>query len=295
MLTAAAQRFNMEQALRRSLGTDDFLLHFQPEVSLRGMQTTVIEALLRWRQPDGRIASAAEFVPVAEQSGLILELSDWVLRTAIEVARDLRDSVWRNARVAVNVSAEQFSTGQFVESVDRALHDAGMPPDCLEVELTETSLQSGRGVVETLRELRQRGVRIALDDFGAGYSSLKSIDELPLTRVKLDRSLMTQVDADARSSAIAESIIHLCRTLDLTVTAEGIERPAQLDFLAPYGDIHVQGYLIAKPIPAADIAHALAEIPRRLGEVWPQVANAGIAALRGHRTPPLRIRPRGRR
>ena len=293
MLTTASKRFDTDQALRRSLGTEDFLLYFQPEVSLASMQTTVVEALLRWRRTDGRIASAAEFIAAAEQSGLILDLNDWILRTAIEAARDLRSNVWPEARVAVNVSAEQFSAGRFVESVERTLRDAGMPADCLEIELTETSVQSGRGVVETLRELRCLGVRIALDDFGTGYSSLKSIDELPLTRVKLDRSLMTEVDSHERTSAIAESIIHLCRTLDLTVTAEGIERPAQLDFLAPYGDIHVQGYLVAKPMPVADVALAVAETRTRLAAVWPQAAKARAAALRARKLSPSRI-PLGR-
>jgi len=269
MLAAASQRFHIEQGLRRALETGDLLLHFQPEVSLTDMKTTVVEALLRWRQPDGQITPAAEFMPVAEQSGLILELSDWVLHRAIAAAHELRASTWPQARVAINVSAEQFLTGRFVESVQRALNITRMPPDCLEIELTETALQTGRVAVESLHALRRLGVTIALDDFGAGYSSLKSIDELPLTRVKIDRSLVKDVDLNGTATAITESIIRLCRTLGLAVTAEGIERPGQLDFLAACGDVHAQGDLIARPAALQEAAQFASETSTRLAAKWP--------------------------
>lgn len=259
LLAAASYRFQTEQGLRRALEAGELLLHFQPEVSLAEMNTSVVEALLRWRRPDGRIAAAHEFIAIAEQSGLILELSDWVLREAIDAARHLRSGSWPQARVAVNVSAQQFVTGRFVDSVERALRAADMPADCLEIELTETALQTGRLASSALRELRQLGVTVALDDFGAGYSSLKSIDELPLNRVKLDRSLMKDVDSNERTAAIAHSVMRLCHTLGLTVTAEGIERAAQLAFVADWRDVHVQGYLIARPAPLADIDRFVAE------------------------------------
>ena len=261
LLTAAAFRFHTEQGLRRAISTGDLLLHFQPEVSLVDQQTSVVEALLRWRQPDGRIASAGEFIEIAEESGLILDLTDWLLCGAIDAARRLRNGAWPKARVAINVAAQQFLTGQFVESVERALRDAQMPADCLEIELTETALQTGRVVVGALHELRRLGVAVALDDFGAGYSSVKSIGDLPLTRVKLDRSLMKDIDSNATTAAIAHSIIRLCQGLGLTVTAEGIERPEQLEFLADCGDIHVQGFLIAAPAPLEEIARFIAETP----------------------------------
>ncbi len=295
LLAAASKRFHMEQGLRRALETGDFLLHYQPEVSLIDMKTTVVEALLRWRQDDGRIAPAAEFMAVAEQSGLILELSDWVLHQAIATARELRSRPWPQARIAINVSAEQFLTGRFVESVERALREANMPADCLEIELTETALQTGRVAVASLHALRRLGVTIALDDFGAGYSSLKSIDELPLTRVKLDRSLMQDIDLNGTASAIADSIVRLCRTLGLSVTAEGIEHPAQLDFLAGCGDVHAQGYLIARPAPLADVAQFAQDTASRLAAAWPGHAAARASAARfGHPSPVAILRPRGR-
>jgi diguanylate cyclase (GGDEF)-like protein len=252
LLAAASHRFQTEQGLRRALETGDLLLHFQPEVSLVDMNTSVLEALLRWRRPDGRIAPAAEFMAIAEQSGLIVELGDWVLRRAIDAARQLRSGAWPQARIAINVSAQQFLAGRFVELLERVLREAQMPAECLEIELTESALQTGRLSVGALHELRRMGASVALDDFGAGYSSLKSIDELPLTRVKLDRSLMKDVDSNARTAAIAHSVIRLCRNLGLTVTAEGIERPEQLQFVADCGDVHCQGNLIAGPASLED-------------------------------------------
>jgi diguanylate cyclase (GGDEF)-like protein len=274
LLAAASHRFQTEQGLRRALETGDLLLYFQPEVCLADMKTSVIEALLRWRHPDGRIAPAGEFMAIAEQSGLILELGDWVLRQAIDAARQLRSGPWPRARVAINVSAQQFLTGRFVEAVDRALREAQMPANCLEIELTETAVQTGRLAVDALHELRGMGVTVALDDFGAGYSSLKSIDELPLTRVKLDRSLMKDVDSNARTAAIAHSVMRLCRTLGLTVTAEGIERPEQLQFAADFRDVHYQGYLIARPAPLNDITRFVSETASRLESILP-AATAG--------------------
>ncbi len=268
LLIAASHRFETEQGLRRALETGDLLLHFQPEVSLVEMKTSVVEALLRWRHPDGRIATASEFMATAEQSGLILELGDWVLHRAIDAIRQLRSESWPQARVAINVSPQQFLTGRFVECVDRALRTARIPAECLEIELTETTLQTGRLAIDALHELRRMGVAVALDDFGAGYSSLKSIGELPLTRVKLDRSLMKDVDSNARASAIAHSVTRLCHKLGLTVTAEGIERPAQLEFVADCGDVHLQGYLIARPAPLEHIARFVAETAPRLESIW---------------------------
>ena len=269
LLAAASHRFTTEQALRRALENDEFLLYFQPEISLSDRRTTVVEALLRWRQPDGRIAPAGEFIDIAEKSGLILELSDWLLRRAVESARELRANGWPQARVAINVSAQQFLSGRFVEAVERTLREAQMSADCLEVELTESALQTGRLAVAALHELRRLGVAVALDDFGAGYSTLKSIEELPLTRVKLDRSLTKDLETNATAAAFALSCIRLCQGIGLAVTAEGIERPEQLDSLAHCGDVQVQGYLIARPAPLEEVMRFIPEAAARIAAVWP--------------------------
>ena len=278
LLAAASHRFHTEQGLRRALDAGDLLLYLQPEISLKDLKATAVEALLRWRKPDGRIAAASEFIGIAEQSGLILEVSEWVLRSAIDVARQLRSGPWPMARIAVNVSPQQFLTGRFVDKVRNALHDARMPPDCLEIELTETAVQTGRGAIEAAHELRRLGVAVALDDFGAGYSSLKSLEELPLSRVKLDKSLTRSIDSSPSAAAIAVSVIGLCQELGLTVTAEGIQRTAQLDVLSPWGPLDVQGYLIARPTPIHDIARVIAESPGRLAAVWHRPARGPVHA-----------------
>ena len=250
MLAAASSRFRTEQALRKAVEAGELELHFQPEISPATLETTAAEALLRWRQPDGTVLSAGQFLSIAEQSGLILELNDWVLRTAVERLREWRAGPWPKARIAINASSQQFLTGNFVANVEKLLRDSGLPPECLELELTETVLQTGAVTVETLHALRLLGVTVVLDDFGTGYSSLTSLEQLPLNRVKLDRSLIADVDTNPRVASIARSIFGLCRSLGLQATAEGVERPAQLEFLAGCGEMQVQGYLIARPLPA---------------------------------------------
>ena len=253
LLVSASSRFQIEQSLRRAVEENDLTLHFQPQVSLLTLQTTAVEALLRWRQVNGRVVAAAEFLAIAEQSGLIVEMSGWVMRQAAQAAHLWRRSGWPNAKVALNVCSQQFLAGDFVNSVERVLATHRLDPASLELELTETMLQTGAVTVDTLKGLRSLGVGIALDDFGTGYSSLTSLEKLPLNRVKLDRSLIAEVDTNTRSASIVRSIITLCRNLGLQVTAEGVERPAQLDFLTGCGDVNVQGYYVERPAVASEV------------------------------------------
>jgi diguanylate cyclase (GGDEF)-like protein len=248
---AAAQRFRLEQSLRHAVEAGELMLMFQPEVSLGGCEVTALEALLRWRKPGGRIATATEFIHIAEKSGLIHELTGWVLRSATSTAAAWRAAGWRDARVAINVSPPQFFESDFVTHIARDLESAGLPASALELELTETVLQTGSATIEALRRLRDLGISIALDDFGIGYSSLTSLEQLPINRVKLDRMLIEGVDSNPRSAAIVRSIVTLCHGLGLEVVAEGVERPTQLEFLAHCGPIAVQGYLLAHPVEAA--------------------------------------------
>jgi diguanylate cyclase (GGDEF)-like protein len=247
---AAAQRFRLEQSLRKAVEAGDLLLMFQPQVALHTFEVTGLEALLRWRKPDGRIATATEFIHIAEKTGLIHELTDWVLRSATSTVAAWRAQGWHRACVAINVSPPQFFESDFVEHISRALEITGLPASALELELTETVFQTGTNTVESLRRLREMGVSIALDDFGIGYSSLTSLEQLPITRVKLDRMLVEGVDSNPRSAAIVRSIIALCHGLGLQVVAEGVERPAQLEFLSHCGPVGVQGYLLAYPVEA---------------------------------------------
>jgi diguanylate cyclase (GGDEF)-like protein len=263
---AAAQRFRLEQSLRRAVEGGELLLVFQPVVALHTFETMNVEALLRWRRPDGRIATANEFIPIAEKSGLIHELTGWVLRSAASTAADWRAQGWDRASVAVNVSPPQFFESDFVDQVARTLEATGLPASALELEITETVVQTGSAVIDSLHQLRALGVSIALDDFGMGYSSLTSLEQLPITRVKLDRLLVAGVDTNPRAAAIVRSVVALCHGLGLQVVAEGVERTAQLEFLAQCGPLGVQGYLLAQPVEAMAVvaeAQAAGERARR--------------------------------
>ena len=264
MLVQASNRFRLEQALRRAIDGGDFVLHYQPQVCLGRQRTTAVEALLRWQRDDGTIVAAGEFIEIAEQSGLMLDLNDWILETAAEAVARWRRDGWQDARVAVNVSAQHFVTGNFLVNLERLLDRHGLPPDALELELTETMLQTGAVTVESLHALRLAGVDTALDDFGTGFSSLTSLEMLPLSRVKLDRSVIAEVDCNPRAAAIVHSIIALCRNLGLQVTVEGVERPAQLDFLAACGEISVQGFLLSAPVERDTIVGIVRDTRGRL-------------------------------
>ena len=247
---AAAQRFRLEQSLRKAVEAGDLMLMFQPQIALHTFEVVGLEALLRWRKPDGRIATATEFIHIAEKTGLIHELTDWVLRSATSTVAAWRAQGWHRACVAINVSPPQFLESDFVGHVARALEVTGLPASALELELTETVFQTGATTIDSLRRLRELGVSIALDDFGIGYSSLTSLEQLPITRVKLDRMLVEGIDTNPRSAAIVRSIVALCHGLGLQVVAEGVERPAQLEFLSHCGPLGVQGYLLAYPVEA---------------------------------------------
>jgi EAL domain-containing protein (putative c-di-GMP-specific phosphodiesterase class I) len=264
LLEAAAAKFATEQGLRRAVDRGEFELHFQPEVDLATGEAGVVEALLRWRLPDGSHASPQAFLPVAEDCGLIREIGEWVIQSTVEHAARWRAAAWPPVRVAVNVSALQLLDSLFVQSLSQALDRHQVPAHCIEVELTENVLQTGRHTTEALALLRELGVGVALDDFGTGYSSLVSLQQLPLTRVKLDRSLIATIDSSARSQAITRAIISLCQSLGLEVTAEGVERQEQLAWLLGYPAMHLQGYLLSAPVPEADLLTVLNAIPARM-------------------------------
>jgi diguanylate cyclase (GGDEF)-like protein len=264
LLERAAKTFDIEQGLRRAVDRNEFELVFQPQVDFEHYGTQLAEALLRWRLPDRRHISPAQFLSVAKESGLNTRISDWVLRSAIEQVAKWRSGEWPDARVAINVSASQLMGTWFVDQMQELLKAYKVPPNCIEIELTEDILQTGPSTIATLREFRTLGVSIALDDFGTGFSSLASLQQLPLTRVKLDQSLVACIDTDPRSAAIAGAIIRLCGDLGLAVTAEGIERFRQLELLLEHGPICFQGYLISHPLEAGALPAALIALPGKL-------------------------------
>jgi diguanylate cyclase (GGDEF)-like protein len=294
LLLTASSRFQTEQALRRAVEDSDLMLYFQPQVSLRTLEVTAVEALLRWRQVNGRVVPAADFLAVAEQSGLIVEMSSWVMRQSAQAAHLWRRSGWPRAKVALNACSQQFLAGDFVSTVERLLTDYHLDPACLEIELTETMLQTGAVTVDALKDLRLLGVSIALDDFGTGFSSLTSLEKLPLNRVKLDRSLIAEVDTNARSAAIVRSIISLCRSLGLHVTAEGVERPEQLDFLTGCGDVSVQGYYVERPTVASEVLKIVAGTQGRMSELLGLADGARLESEQADAQAVVSLRPRRR-
>jgi diguanylate cyclase (GGDEF)-like protein len=250
LLEAASSRFKVEQSLRRAVERGEFELLYQPEVCFETMEVHTVEALLRWRQPDGNVIAPADFFDIAERTGLITDISNWALRSAIEAAAHWQGGPWPKARVAINISSQQFLDGNFVERLQALLNKHALPPQCLEIELTENVLQTGATTIAALHRLRALGVSIALDDFGTGYSSLTSLERLPLTRVKIDRSLIATLDSSGRSPPIVRSIVGLCHSLGLQVTAEGVERNSQLALLLLDRGVQVQGYLVSRPLGA---------------------------------------------
>jgi diguanylate cyclase (GGDEF)-like protein len=267
LIETAATRFATEQGLRRAIEGGEFELAYQPEVDLATLETGLVEALLRWRMPDGRLVRPGEFLEVAEQSGLISEISSWVLRTAIADASRWHHGGWPEARVAINISPRQLLDNRFIDRLLAMLIEFRLPAKCIELELTETVLQTGSATIAALRLLQSHGIGIALDDFGTGYSSLASLEQLPLSRIKLDRSLIAGIDTSARSAAIARAIIDLCAGLELEVTAEGIERPQQLAWLLGSRGMFIQGYLLSDAVPFADLLRVKASLVGKIQDL----------------------------
>ena len=253
MLEGSEDRFRTEQALRRALDGGELALEFQPQLSLPDGSASVFEALLRWRRDGGPLVPAGEFIAIAEQSGLIIEVGEWVLDAAAAAVADWRAHGLADARVAINVSVHQLLDNRFVDRLSEVLARHRLPGEAVELELTETAFQTSATTVEALRRIRDGGIGLALDDFGTGYSSINSLSRLPLRRVKLDRSLVADAPGSPRAESIARSIIGVCHTLGLEITIEGIERPEQLAWLFEFAPVQAQGYLIARPMSARDV------------------------------------------
>ncbi len=255
MEAAAEARRAMEANLRRALVGMDFELQFQPVIRLSDRQVCGFEALLRWNCPGIGPVSPSEFVPLAEECGLIVPLGHWVLHTACREAANWPESV----RIAVNLSPAQFASPTLVASVESALAAAGLAPARLELEITETLLlQDSRKVVDILHALKQLGVTIAMDDFGTGYSSLSYLCKFPFDALKIDQSFVRDMPVREDCRAIVHAVTALCRSLNITTIAEGVETEEQLRGVLAEGCDEVQGYLFSRPVPAARVTALLA-------------------------------------
>ena len=267
LLERASAKFAIEQRLRRAIENEEFELFYQPEINAETLEVSLVEALLRWRMPDGTYQCPGEFLTVAGESGLIVDINDWVLRTAIKAAAQWHHGAWPAVCVAINVAPRQFLDYRFVQKLKALLAEWKLPARCIELELTESVLQTGATTIKTLEQLRSLGVAVALDDFGTGYSSIASLEQLPLSRVKLDRSLIARIDVSARSASIARATIGLCSELGLQVTAEGVERIDQFAVLSGYREMTLQGFLLAVPVPREQLIPLIAKLPAQCAEL----------------------------
>ena len=277
-LTAAAfARVSLESALRAAVEQGEFELHYQPQCSVSDGRIQVLEALVRWRRPNAAtLLYPREFLPIAEESGLIVPIGQWVLESACQQCRQWRDSGFERIRIAVNLSAKQFDKGQVTTLVNRALDLSGLPGDALELELTEScAMRQPEAAIRTLSKLRELGVTLAIDDFGTGYSSLAYLKRLPFTTLKIDRSFVDDIPADANDMAISRAVVVLARTLQMSVVAEGVETMEQLAFLRGIGCGQAQGYLFSRALDPP----TLTELMRASGGVL----GPGSAALLNER------------
>lgn len=260
MAAEAAEHLALENSLRLALERREFVLHYQPQVSLYTGAVTGVEALIRWRHPKNGLISPAKFIPLAEETGLIVPIGDWVLATACAQMRTWREAGLPPLRVAVNLSAQHFKQPGLDESVRRILRETGADPRRLDVELTESTLaQNPETVLAVLHNLEQLGVQISVDDFGTGYSSLSYLKRFPVDVLKIDQSFVRGVVTDPDDAALVVAIISMAHALRIQTLAEGVETKEQLEFLRKHRCDAMQGYYFSKPLPAEDVAVLLKE------------------------------------
>ncbi len=277
----ALERLALEGMLRTAAEAGDFELHFQPQADLRSGAIIGFEALLRWTRPDGIAVPPSRFVPILEDSGLIVRVGEWVLTQACQWCARLHFEHRWPVSVSVNVSARQLQRSNLAAAVRTALQASGLPAEALELELTESTLLEAQTSLGTMLELKALGVRLAIDDFGTGYSSLTYLKRFPIDRLKVDRSFVRDIAVDHDDAVITETIITLAHSLGLRVIAEGVEQAEQLDFLRQRGCDEIQGYLLGRPQPAAVLLHgieALRESASRLVEPRPPARRLALSA-----------------
>jgi EAL domain-containing protein (putative c-di-GMP-specific phosphodiesterase class I) len=251
----------LEAGLQHALENQEFELVYQPQVSLATGRVDGVEALLRWRSSHLGVVSPAEFIPVAEENGLIVAIGEWVLRTACRQGRQLQLLMGRPVTIAVNVSPRQFHQDKLPELIREMLEESGMDPRTLELEITENILVSDSPkAMNVLEEARGLGVRVAIDDFGTGFSSMSYIMRFRVDRLKIDQSFIRNMTTDPDASAVTNAVIALARGLNITVVAEGVETAAHRDLLTRQGCDEAQGYFYSKPVAIEDMIGVIREL-----------------------------------
>ena len=281
MNVRAVERQSIEESLRRALERQEFALHYQPKINLKTGEITGAEALIRWAHPTRGLLSPGQFIPVAEDCGLILPIGNWVLREACLQAR-----VWKNAglpamTMAVNISAMQFRDENFLQGVFAILKETGLDPKFLELELTESVLMKHAETAQSiLTTLRASGVQLAVDDFGTGYSSLSYLRKFPVDALKIDQSFVRQITTTPEETTIVTAVISMARSLKLRVVAEGVETPEELAFLQAHDCDEAQGYYFSRPLAPPQFATFLETRKSELPPVRAMAAAAGFECVR---------------
>ncbi|ANC79464.1 diguanylate cyclase [Fictibacillus phosphorivorans] len=265
MNEAVTKKMKLEIGLRKALERDEFKIVYQPQIDVETGDIIGVEALLRWHHPEWGTISPAEFIPIAEETGLILQIGEWVLHGACRQNKAWQDAGYTPLRMAVNISSRQFQQSDLVERVSRILNETELAPQYLELELTESIIQDSKYAVAKMQLLKEMGIHLSIDDFGTGYSSLSYLKTFPIHTLKIDQSFTRNIYADSKDASLVETIIAMAHNLDLKVIAEGVETEEQLQFLQQKQCNEAQGYYFSRPISAEELAVILQE--RSVSEV----------------------------
>ena len=258
MSVRALEKLKMEQQLQQAVARDELELYYQPRVNMNSDEILGLEALVRWRTSSNTLISPVEFIHIAEETGSILRIGEWVLHTACEQAQSWHENGHTNLHIAVNLSVSQIRSSNFVELVAKVLKDTKLDPELLELEITESLfLKDADQAITTLRDLNALGVKLAIDDFGTGYSSLAYINRFPIDILKIDQSFIREITGEPTGEAIVPAIIAMGHGLNLEVIAEGVENEVQRKYLSALGCDGFQGYYFSKPLPARGVSNLL--------------------------------------
>lgn len=251
-------RMSLEESLRNAIQREEFMVYYQPQVNLRTRELSGMEALVRWRHPDGFVVEPGVFIALAEYTGLIIPIGEWVLREACRQAREWHAEGYGNLRIGVNLSARQFHQRDFTGMVQRVLEETKIRPESLELEITESiAVHKSDWTLSMLRKLRDMGVAIAMDDFGTGQSSLSYLKRFPIDTVKIDQSFVRDIGQDEEAGAIVKALLLLCNSMNKRTVAEGVETQQQWDYLAAHDCVDAQGYFLSRPVPASEFRRHL--------------------------------------
>jgi diguanylate cyclase (GGDEF)-like protein len=271
MNAGASDRLAIENELRKALNRNEFIVHYQPQVDAKSGRIVCLEALVRWNHPDRGLVPPGDFIGLAEETGLIIPIGEWVMRTACQATKAWRDAGFSSLRISVNMSAKQLRRRNLVKSITEILQETGLDPTALEIELTESILIDGKKQsMQALNELKAMGVHLAIDDFGTGYSSFMYLKNYPVDELKIDQSFIRNLGCDGSDTAITQSIISMARSLRLTTVAEGVETAEQFDILRQQGCDIMQGYYFSAPLSPISVPTALEESMKRVETNWPR-------------------------